>query len=82
MFPFASVVELPQSDMLDWIGPSLVVTAITQDPQFRRALLRCEHIRRLNLGAMPTGHVSWDQPHEGNLFEFLYARRAIQEQAL
>ncbi|MCF7975872.1 MAG: aldehyde dehydrogenase family protein [Phycisphaerae bacterium] len=82
MFPFASVVELPQSDMLDWIGPSLVVTAITQDPQFRRALLRCEHIKRLNLGAMPTGQVSWDQPHEGNLFEFLYARRAIQEQVL
>jgi hypothetical protein len=82
MFPFASIVELPQSDMLDWIGPSLVVTAITQDPQFRKALLRCEHIKRLNLGAMPTGQVSWDQPHEGNLFEFLYARRAIQETAV
>jgi hypothetical protein len=21
--------------------------------------------------------ISWDQPHEGNLFEFLYKRRAI-----
>jgi hypothetical protein len=22
--------------------------------------------------------VSWDQPHEGNMFEFLYKRRAIE----
>jgi acyl-CoA reductase-like NAD-dependent aldehyde dehydrogenase len=79
MFPFASVVEIPQSDVLDWIGPSLVVTAITQDADFRHSLLRSSHIKRLNLGPMPTGQVSWDQPHEGNLFEFLYARRAIQE---
>jgi len=82
MFPFASVVEVPQSDMLEWIGPSLVVTAITQDPAFRKSLLRTGDIKRLNLGPMPTGHVSWDQPHEGNLFEFLYSRRAIQEQAV
>jgi hypothetical protein len=82
MFPFASIVERPQSDMLEWIGPSLVVTAITKDPVFRKSLLRCGHIKRLNLGVMPTGHVSWDQPHEGNLFEFLYTRRAIQEQAV
>ena len=35
-------------------------------------------IERLNLGPLPTSHVQWDQPHEGNLFEFLYRRRAIQ----
>ena len=27
---------------------------------------------------MATNHVEWDQPHEGNLFEFLYKRRSIQ----
>jgi hypothetical protein len=27
---------------------------------------------------MPTCQVQWEQPHEGNLFEFLYHRRAIQ----
>lgn len=79
MFPFASVVEVPQADVLDWIGPSLVVTVITKDPAFERRVLGSENIQRLNLGALPTGHVSWDQPHEGNLFEFLYSRRAIQE---
>jgi len=30
-------------------------------------------------GAVPTNQVSWDQPHEGNLFEHLYARRAFQK---
>lgn len=79
VFPFASVVERPQSEMLDWIGPSLVVTAITEDAAFRRQLLRCPDVQRLNLGPIPTSQVRWDQPHEGNLFEFLYARRAIQE---
>ena len=32
----------------------------------------------LLIGALPTWQVSWDQPHEGNLFEHLYARRALQ----
>ena len=32
----------------------------------------------LNLGPIPTPRISWDQPHEGNLFDHLYARRAFQ----
>jgi hypothetical protein len=79
LFPYASVVEVPQAEMLSHIGPSLVVTAITRDAQFTRALLDCPLIERLNLGPKPTSHVSWDQPHEGNLFEFLYRRRAIEK---
>ena len=78
MFPFVSVVEVAQADMLDSIGPSLVVTAITDDAAFTRDLLACPLIERLNLGPLPTSVAKWDQPHEGNLFEFLYHRRAIQ----
>lgn len=78
LFPYASVVEVPQERMLEVIGPSLVVTAITEDPAFQEALVACPHIDRLNLGPLPTSRVQWDQPHEGNLFEFLYRRRAIQ----
>lgn len=77
MFPFASVVEVPQSEVLDTIGGTLVVTAITNDKAFTGALLRCKNIQRLNLGPAPTSSAQWDQPHEGNLFEFLYQRRAI-----
>jgi hypothetical protein len=76
--PYASVVQVPQSEMLRQIGPSLVVTAITDDPSFREALLASPLIERLNLGPISTMKVSWDQPHEGNLFEFLYRRRAIE----
>jgi acyl-CoA reductase-like NAD-dependent aldehyde dehydrogenase len=78
LFPYASIVETPQAEMLDQIGPSLVVTAITQDPAFRESLLESPLIQRLNLGPIPTTRVSWDQPHEGNLFDFLYRRRAIE----
>jgi hypothetical protein len=77
LFPYASVIEVPQAEMLTQIGPSLVVTAITKDPAFTAQLLDCPLIERLNLGPVSTMKISWDQPHEGNLFEFLYKRRAI-----
>jgi len=77
LFPYASVVQVQQSEMLKQIGPSLVVTAITKDPAFRDALLESPLIERLNLGPIPTTKISWEQPHEGNLFEFLYRRRAF-----
>jgi len=78
--PYASVVEIPQSQMLEKIGPSLVVTAITKDPDFTEQLLESDLIERLNLGAIPTMKISWDQPHEGNMFEFLYKRRSIERE--
>ncbi|MES2571257.1 MAG: aldehyde dehydrogenase, partial [Verrucomicrobiota bacterium] len=76
--PYASVVEVPQKEMLGKIGPSLVVTAITRDPAFTEKLLESPLIERLNLGPISTMKISWDQPHEGNMFEFLYKRRSIE----
>lgn len=76
--PYASVVEVPQREMLAKIGPSLVVTAITRDPAFTEQLLDSPLIERLNLGPIPTMKISWDQPHEGNMFEFLWKRRSIE----
>ena len=78
MFPFASVVEVPQDKMVDALGPTLVVTAITKDAGLIDELVTKHRIDRINLGPVPTSRVEWDQPHEGNLFEFLYSRRAIQ----
>jgi hypothetical protein len=78
LFPYASVVEMPQSKMLEVMGSSLVVSGITKDPTFTEQLIESPNIDRLNLGPLPTTRVQWDQPHEGNLFEFLYRRRAIQ----
>ena len=75
--PYASVVEVPQKDVLSKIGYSLIVTAITQDPQFISDLMECGSIDRLNIGPISTMKISWDQPHEGNMFEFLYKRRSI-----
>ena len=80
--PYVAVVDCPEDEVLDRIGPSLAVTALTGDRSFVSRLLSCPHIDRLNLGAIPTTRLSWDQPHEGNLFEFLYRRRAIQKDGL
>ena len=76
--PYASVVEVPQHEMLSKIGPSLVVTAITKDPEFIDQLFDSDLIERLNVGPIPTMKISWSQPHEGNMFEFLYKRRSIE----
>jgi acyl-CoA reductase-like NAD-dependent aldehyde dehydrogenase len=78
LFPFASVVEVPDAEALEWMGDTLVVSAITRDAENRARLLASARIGRLNLGPIPTPSVRWDQPHEGNLFDFLYARRAVQ----
>jgi hypothetical protein len=78
LFPFASVIKVPQSRLTETLGPSLVVTAITGDPKLIQRLVSSPNVDRLNVGPVPTNHVSWDQPHEGNLFEHLYARRAFQ----
>ncbi len=81
LFPFASVVEVKPDELPDVLGASLVVTAITRDEKLIAKLLASPHVDRLNLGAIPTTRISWDQPHEGNLFEHLYARRAFQRAA-
>jgi acyl-CoA reductase-like NAD-dependent aldehyde dehydrogenase len=78
MFPFASVVQCPQEKMIDTIGPTLICTAITNDPKFERALTDAVHIDRLNIGPIPTTKLDWMQPHEGNIVEFLYRARAYQ----
>ncbi len=77
LFPYCSVVEMPQAEMLGTIGPSLVVTAVTDDATWIPQLLSAPHIDRLNIGPVPTSKIDWSQPHEGNLFEFLYKRRSI-----
>ncbi len=77
MFPFASVVNAQQDDIPAALGPSLVVTAITSDVALINKLVASPSVDRLNIGPVPTSQVSWDQPHEGNLFEHLYARRAF-----
>ncbi len=78
MFPFVSVVECPQTEMLRRIGPTLVCTAITEDEPLRQALTDATQIDRLNIGAIPTTRVDWLQPHEGNIVEFLFRSRAYQ----
>lgn len=78
LFPFATVIECPTRDMPDAIGKSLIVSAITADKGFAADLMACGDIDRLNIGAIPTVRISWDQPHEGNLFEHLYRQRAFQ----
>ncbi|MBK9139306.1 MAG: aldehyde dehydrogenase [Verrucomicrobia bacterium] len=76
--PYASVVEVPQAEMLQRIGYTLACTAITKDPAFIEQLEAFPHIERLNIGPVSTMKISWDQPHEGNMFEFLWQRRSIE----
>ncbi len=78
MFPFVSVVQCSQKDMIKFIGPTLVGTALTADEAWIDELTNATHIDRLNIGPMPTSRLNWLQPHEGNLIDFLFRSRAYQ----
>jgi len=78
LFPFVSVVETAGPALVETLGPTLVLSAITDDPALRAALMTSRGIDRLNFGALATNTICWDQPHEGNLFEHLYRQRAFQ----
>ena len=76
--PYASVVTCPQAEMLDKIGYTLAASVITKDAKFIEAVTDFAEIDRLNIGPVSTMKISWDQPHEGNMFEFLWKRRSIE----
>jgi len=78
LFPYATVIECPQDQIAQKIGPTLVGSVISSDRAFQQTMMNCPDIDRLNLGAIPTWKLSWDQPHEGNLFQHLYRQRAFQ----
>ncbi len=77
-FPFVSVVEVPPSQLVESIGSTLVASVISEDADLIGKLMATPQIDRLNIGAIPTNQISWDSPHEGNLFEHLYRQRAFQ----
>ena len=78
LLPFVSVVEQPVDELVARLGSSLVVSALTDEPTLIAELVTANHVERLNLCALPTNRVAWDQPHEGNLFELLYKQRSLQ----
>jgi acyl-CoA reductase-like NAD-dependent aldehyde dehydrogenase len=78
MFPYATVVQCPQAEMIDKIGATLVCSAITNDAAWSQQLLEATHIDRLNIGPIPTIQLNWLQPHEGNIVDFLFRARAFQ----
>ena len=78
LFPFVSVVEQPEEQIVSKMGPTLVATAISGNQRLVNQLFASPQVERLNIGAIPTMRISWDQPHEGNLFEHLYRQRALQ----
>ena len=81
LFPYVAVVDVTASEMAsmpECLGPTLVVTALTNGETLIERLLQSPLVGRLNLGPIQTNAIVWDQPHEGNLFEHLYARRAFQ----
>jgi len=81
LFPFVSVVDVTPEQMEtmpECAGPTLAATALTNDQALITRFIQSALVGRLNLGPLRTNRIAWDQPHEGNLFDHLYARRAFQ----
>jgi acyl-CoA reductase-like NAD-dependent aldehyde dehydrogenase len=81
MFPYVTVVQCSQAEMIDKIGQTLVCSAITNDKKWERQLIDATNIDRLNIGPIPTIQLNWLQPHEGNIVDFLFRARAFQAPA-
>jgi hypothetical protein len=64
--------------LLRRIGPTLVLSVITEDKQLQRQFIDAPQVDRLNIGAIPTSKLDWLQPHEGNIVDFLFRPRAFQ----
>ena len=78
MFPFSTVVQCPQDQMLAKIGQTLVCSGITSNTDLIQELSDAVFIDRLNIGPIPTSKLNWLQPHEGSIIDFLYRTRAYQ----
>jgi len=78
MFPYVTVIQCPQDQMIEKIGQTLVASAITNDSKWQRQLTDATNIDRLNIGPIPTTKLDWLQPHEGNIVDFLFRARALQ----
>ena len=81
LFPFVSVVDVTPEQMEtmpECAGATLAATGLTNDQELITRFVQSDLIGRLNLGPLRTNRIAWDQPHEGNLFDHLYARRAFQ----
>jgi acyl-CoA reductase-like NAD-dependent aldehyde dehydrogenase len=75
MFPYVTVVQCPQNEMIEKIGSTLVCSAITNDKAWGQKLIEATNIDRLNIGPIPTIKLDWLQPHE---VDFLVRARAFQ----
>ncbi|MEI2685792.1 MAG: aldehyde dehydrogenase family protein [Cypionkella sp.] len=78
--PYASVVTVVRSRD-DACTKSATPWRVRRSPRTRRSSRKLEaypEIERLNIGPVSTMAISWDQPHEGNMFEFLWKRRSIE----
>lgn len=78
MFPFTTVVQCPEDQMLAKMGPTLVCTGITNNETLIHGLSDATYIDRLNIGPIPTSKLNWLQPHEGSIIDFLFRSRAYQ----
>ena len=80
LFPFVSVLDVPEAELVATLGPSLVVTALTDDPRLERRAAGPARDRPLEPGPGADHVLQWDQPHEGNIFTHLYQQRAFQRE--
>ena len=78
MFPYATVVQCPQEQMIEKIGQTLVASCITNNPAWEQQLIEASNIDRLNIGPLPTIKLDWLQPHEGNIVDLLFRASAFQ----
>lgn len=78
-FPAVTFVGAGRDEQGKVLPDSLVVSAVTWDPELRRRVSEVRGIRNLYFGDTPTTWVDPLQPHDGYLSEFLMTTRGYRE---
>ena len=78
-FPFVSVVEMSPENAIDWMGDTLVLSALQCKSYIRDALSTSSSIDRLYMEGQKTTVVDWTRPYQDNLFELLYRQTSGAE---
>lgn len=75
LFPYAAVVEAPNDEAFEKMGPTLSLAVYTRDQELmKRARRSSVSLVSIN---KPTPVLDRTQPHEENLFELLYKRLSL-----
>jgi acyl-CoA reductase-like NAD-dependent aldehyde dehydrogenase len=78
-FQYASVVSVPEDEIVSALSDSLAVTLLSDDQELEKNLLKDPSVEKLYANGDLTCDIDLREPHEGFLSEFLFSTQAYRK---